>query len=72
MSKNLEINKKVQLVVSREKSLRELAAESGVHHSTIDTIFKEAEAVLEQYWQEKSERQGRPVKPANSKDAVQT
>ena len=68
MKKNLEPNKKVQLVVSRKKSLREIAAETDVHHSTIDAIFKESEAVLKHYWQEKSEHQGRPSKAKESNE----
>ena len=62
MNKKLETEQKVEIVLSRIKSLRALADEHGVHHSTIDDICKESEKVLREYWTEKSERKGRPSK----------
>jgi len=56
----LETIQKLAIALSRTKSLRALADEYGVHHSTIDDICKESEKVLTEYWTEKSERKGRP------------
>ena len=60
--KKLKTSDKVDIALSRDKSLREIASRYGVHHSSIDEILKESSDVLERYWQEKSERQGRPAK----------
>lgn len=60
MSKKLDRSKKVEIVTSREESLREIAARYGLHHSTIDELFKESEEVLSRYWDEKAEKVGRP------------
>jgi len=70
MDNKLAINEKVEIVLSREKSLREIASHYGVHHSSIADIYKESEAILKQYWQEKSERKGRPSqqKDANAEE----
>jgi len=62
MSKKLDIPTKVNIILSREQSLRELAATYRVHHSSIDDLFKESAEVLRQYWEEKSQRIGRPAK----------
>ncbi len=62
MKKKLDIPAKVNIVLSREQSLREIAAKHGVHHSSIDDLFKESTEVLTQYWEEKSQRIGRPGK----------
>jgi IS30 family transposase len=62
MSKKLDTEEKLSIALSRIKSLRDLAGEYNVHHSTIDEIFKESEKILREYWQEKSERRGRPSK----------
>lgn len=62
MSQKLDITSKVDIVLSREKSLREIAADYEVHHSSIDDLFKESAEVLSRYWQEKSTRKGRPAK----------
>ncbi len=72
MDKNLAINEKVELVLSRERSLREIASQYGVHHSSIADIYKESEAILKQYWQEKSERKGRPShqRDANAEELI--
>lgn len=63
MSKRLEHSDKVNIVLSREKTLRELAEQYDVHHSTIDDLFRESADILKKYWEEKSRRQGRP--PSN-------
>jgi len=60
--KKLKTSDKVDIALSREKSLRQIASRYDVHHSSIDEILKESSEVLEKYWQEKSERQGRPAK----------
>ena len=62
MIKKLDIATKVNIVLSREQSLRDIAATHDVHHSSIDDLFKESSEVLMQYWQEKSNRIGRPEK----------
>jgi hypothetical protein len=67
MGKKLKVNDKVDIVLSREKSLRKIASTYGVHHSSIDEIFKESSQVLEKYWQEKSLRQGRPKEERKAK-----
>jgi IS30 family transposase len=61
MKKQLTIEQKLSIALSRAKSLRALALEYGVHHSTIADIFKESAALLQDYWTEKSQRQGRPA-----------
>lgn len=61
MIKKLDIATKVNIVLSREQSLRDIAATHDVHHSSIDDLFKESSEVLMQYWQEKSKRIGRPA-----------
>lgn len=58
--KKLTTEQKVNMVVSRPISLREIAKSHDVHHSTIDGIFKESENLLSDYWAEKSTRVGRP------------
>ena len=60
--KKLKTSDKVDIALSREKSLRQIASKYDVHHSSIDDILKESSEVLEKYWQEKSERKGRPSK----------
>ena len=62
MSQKLDIESKVDIVLSREESLRDIAAKYGVHHSSIDDLFKESAEVLNHYWEEKSSRKGRPEK----------
>ncbi|MBC8484953.1 MAG: hypothetical protein H8D45_02820 [Bacteroidetes bacterium] len=62
MNKKLETIQKIEIALSRTKSLRALADEYGVHHSTIDDICKESEEFLREYWTEKSKRKGRPCK----------
>lgn len=66
-SKKLSIKNKVDIVLSREKSLRRIAAEYGVHHCSVDDIFKESGEILRRYWNEKSERKGRPPKAKDMK-----
>ena len=61
MNKQLTTEQKLAITLSRTKSLRSLALEYGVHHSTIADIFKESAALLQDYWTEKSQRQGRPA-----------
>ena len=61
-TKKLKTSDKVDIAVSREKSLRQIASKYDVHHSSIDEILKESSEVLQEYWQEKSERKGRPAK----------
>ncbi len=67
MTKKLDINQKVDMVLSREKSLRDIGEEHGLHHSSVDDIYKESEEVLRDHWQEKSKRHGRPGKPEELK-----
>jgi hypothetical protein len=67
VKKKLENSDKVNLVLSREQALRELAKQYDVHHSTIDEVFKESAEVLKKYWDEKSQRQGRPPVQTDSK-----
>jgi len=62
MNKKLTTRQKIKIAVSRDKSLREIAAEYGVHHSVIADILKESEQLLQDYWIDKSTRQGRPSK----------
>jgi predicted DNA-binding protein YlxM (UPF0122 family) len=66
MSKKLTLSDKVEISLSRQESLRELADRYGVHHSVIDDIFKESEKILMQYWDEKSKRKGRPPTPLDA------
>lgn len=61
MSNKLNVNQKVAVALSHDKSLREIAGQYGVHHSSIDDIYKESEEILRQYWQKKSKRKGRPA-----------
>lgn len=70
MSKPLTIEQKLAIVLAREKSLRALAEEYGVHHSTIAEICQESEALLRDYWTEKTKRIGRPAKPVDPPTAV--
>lgn len=69
--KKLKTSDKVDIAMCRDKSLRKIASQYGVHHSSVDEILKESSEVLERYWQEKSERQGRPgkVKEVNGEEA---
>ena len=60
MSKRkLTIEDKVQIALAGDKSLRELAGEYGVHHSTIDAIRKESKANLAELFSAK--KSGRPT-----------
>lgn len=63
MSNKLAIAQKVAIILSRERSLRKIAQEYGVHHSIIADIYQESEEILKQYWEEKSKRKGRPSPP---------
>jgi len=66
MSKKLTTEQKLEIALSQTKSLRALADEHGVHHSTIADICKESKHVLKKYWTEKSKRKGRPHKTADA------
>jgi hypothetical protein len=48
-----------------ERSLRDLSAELGVHHSSIQAVRQEADEVLSEHWEEKSRRVGRPRRAVN-------
>lgn len=54
----LSTEDKVKIALSGEKSLRELALEYDVHHSTIDAIRKESESTLKELFE--SKQSGRP------------
>ncbi len=58
MDKKLTANQKVEIAFSKDKSLRELGLEYGVHHSTIDAIRKESKALLAASFEAK--KAGRP------------
>lgn len=72
MNKKLTIEQKLKIALSRTKSLRDIALEYGVHHSVIADIFNESEQLLNEYWLEKSTRQGRPPKVIDVNLEVQT
>jgi len=57
-NKKLSSEDKVKIALSGDKSLRELAKEFNVHHSTIDAIRKESEATLKELFE--SKQSGRP------------
>jgi len=59
MNSKLTLEQKVEIALAGDKSLRELAVEYGVHHSTIDEIRKESKAVLTELFGAK--KAGRPV-----------
>ena len=71
MKKKLTTQQKIEIALSREKSLRDIGAEYGVHHSVIEDIFKESETLLSEYWTEKSKRVGRPAKQVNVTEETQ-
>jgi len=56
----LSPEQKLKVVLSADRSLREVGDELDVHHSTIKTVREEAADVLSRHWQEKSKRVGRP------------
>ena len=63
MEKNkLTIEDKMKIALTNDKSLRELAEEYNVHHSTIDEIKRDSIKMLKNHWEEKSKRIGRPSK----------
>jgi len=70
MNKKLATAQKIEIALSRTKSLRALAEEYGVHHSTIADIYQESEQVLSQYWSDKSQRKGRPSQSRLERDEV--
>lgn len=65
MKHKLTAEDKIEISISGDKSLRELALKYGVHHSTIDEIRKNASELLKEYWEEKSKKIGRPRKEVN-------
>lgn len=69
----LTANNKVKIALSGDQSLRVLAAQFNVHHSTVDEIRKDAEKQLEEYFENKSLAVGRPKKelPAESDELKQ-
>jgi len=68
-NRKLTTEEKLQLLkLSGEKSLRELADQFGLHHSSIDEIIKESEKLLVEYWDEKAKRIGRPKKEVSQED----
>jgi hypothetical protein len=71
MNKKLTTEQKIQIALSREKSLRDIGAEYGVHHSVIEDIFKESEQLLSEYWTKKSKRVGRPAKQVDVNEEAQ-
>ena len=58
MEKKLTTDQRVKIALSGDKSLRALADEFNVHHSTIDAIRKESEALLKEFFS--SKKVGRP------------
>lgn len=61
--KNITWEEKIQILkLCGEKSLRAIAEEYNLHHSTVAEIKKESEKILEKYWDEKSQKKGRPRK----------
>jgi transposase len=59
--------------LARAESLRAIAEQYGVHHSTIAGIYQESEQVLTAHWTEKSQRKGRPAKASDdTSDALTT
>lgn len=68
-NRKLTTEEKLRLLkLSGEKSLRELAEQFGLHHSSVDEIIKEAEKLLAEYWEEKSKRIGRPKKEVSPEE----
>lgn len=67
--KKLTTEEKLRLLsLSGEKSLRELAEEFGLHHSSIDEIINESKEILAEHWNEKAKRVGRPKKKVNEEE----
>ena len=60
MSKKLETEDKLDIVLSRSDSLRKIGSQYDVHHSTIEDVFNESRDVLLKHWEEKSNQVGRP------------
>lgn len=71
MAKKLELEDKLEIILSRHESLRKIADSYKVHHSRIDDIYAEAKEALEVYWTEKAARIGRPPNAAPSQEAVE-
>lgn len=67
MNNKLTTEQKLKIALARTESLRAIAEQYGVHHSTIAEIYQESEQVLTAYWSEKSQRKGRP---ANASDGA--
>lgn len=67
----LSIEDKISILCEKDTSLRQGASHYGVHHSSIDSIRKEGEEALRDYWEEKSTRRGRPrLSPDAEKEEV--
>ena len=61
--KTLTIEDKIEIATkSKYMSLREIASEYALHHSTVAEIVDESKSVLQKHWEEKSKRIGRPKK----------
>ena len=61
MANKLTLEQKVEISLTRGKSLRELAREYGVHHSCIAEIQEKSEELITRYWREKANQVGRPA-----------
>jgi len=59
MDRKLTPQQKVEIALATDKSLRKLAEEYGVHHSTIDSIRKESKQLLMELFETK--KAGRPA-----------
>ena len=60
MKKKLTNENKVKIALSGDKSLRSLAEEFDIHHSSVDDIRKDAEKLLADHFESKSLAVGRP------------
>lgn len=61
--RTLTAEEKLEIIIkSKDMSLREIAKEYQLHHSTVAEIVDESKRILQEHWQEKSKRIGRPKK----------
>ena len=65
IKKKLTTDNKVKIVLSGDQSLRSLADEFNIHHSSAADIRKDAEKFLTDYFDKKSLAVGRPKAPVS-------
>lgn len=68
MKKKLTTENKVKIALSGDKSLRILAEEFDIHHSSVDDIRKDAENLLADHFESKSLAVGRPKTPVDEEN----